>query len=96
MFIPIESRYNKTPDTVATIGPVTWSNKGRLTFLVQYVFSSFYGITQSYGHSTQCGRPVGARCSMGLGRNPLINGSIQHTFKLNFLLVEQFTVIPLD
>ena len=36
---------------------------------------------QYYGRSRQCGRPVGAQCSMGLGRNPLINGLIQHTFK---------------
>ena len=34
-----------------------------------------------YGRSRQCGRPVGAQCSMGLGRNPLINGLIQHTYK---------------
>ena len=29
-----------------------------------------------------CGRsrPVGAQWSMGLGRNPLINGLVQHTF----------------
>ena len=47
-----------------------------------------------YGRSRQCGRPVGARCSMGLGRNPLINGLIQHTFKINFLFLEKFTVIP--
>ena len=36
-------------------------------------------VTQFYGCSRQCGRPVGARCSMGLGRIPLINGLIQHT-----------------
>ena len=51
---------------------------------------------QYYGRSRQCGRPVGARCSMGLGRNLLINGLIQHTFNLNFLFVEKFTVIPFD
>ena len=39
---------------------------------------------QYYGRSRQCGCPVGARCSMGLGKNPLINSLIQHTFKLNF------------
>ena len=33
---------------------------------------------------------------MGLGRNPLINGLIQHTQKINFLFVEQFPVIPFD
>ena len=43
--------------------------------------------TQFYGRNRQCGHPVGAQCSMGLGRNPLINGLIQHTFKINFLLV---------
>ena len=47
-----------------------------------------------YGRSRQCGRPVGAGCSMGLGRNLLINGLIQHTFKIFFLYVEKFTVIP--
>ena len=30
---------------------------------------------------------------LGLTRNPLINGLIQHTFKI-FLFVEKFTVIP--
>ena len=29
-----------------------------------------------------------------LGRNPLINGLIQHTLKMNFLFVEKFPVIP--
>ena len=52
--------------------------------------------TRLYGRSRQCGRPVGARCSMGLGRNPLINGLIQHTFKLYILFLEKFTVIPFD
>ena len=33
--------------------------------------------------SRQCSRPVLARCSMGFGPNPLINGLILHTFKLN-------------
>ena len=46
-------------------------------------------ITQYYGRIRQWGRPVGARYSMGLGRNPLINGLIQHTFNLNFLFVEK-------
>ena len=31
--------------------------------------------TQLYGRSRQCGRPIGAQCSMGLGRNPLIGNS---------------------
>ena len=53
-------------------------------------------ITQHYGRSRQCGRPVVALCSMGLGRNPLINGLIKHTFKINFLFVEKFTKIPFD
>ena len=42
--------------------------------------------SQFYGCSRQCGRPVRARCSMELGWNPLINGLILHTFKLNILL----------
>ena len=54
------------------------------------------GEAQYYGRNRQCGRPVGAQCSMGLGLNPLINGLIQHTFKLNFLFVEKLTVIPFD
>ena len=44
--------------------------------------------SQLYGRSRQYSRPVGAQCSMGLDRNPLINGLIQHTFKLNILFVE--------
>ena len=32
----------------------------------------------------------------GIRPEPLINGLIQHTFKLNFLSVEKWTVIPLD
>ena len=52
--------------------------------------------TQFYGRSRQCGRPVGAQLSMGLGRNPLINGLILHTFKINILFVEKFTVILYD
>ena len=44
--------------------------------------------SQYYGRSRQCGCPVGDQCSMGLDRNPLINGLIQHTFKLNFLFVK--------
>ena len=52
--------------------------------------------SQYYGRSRQCDRPVGAQCSMGLGQNPLINGLIQHTFKLYFLYLEKFTVIPFD
>ena len=53
-------------------------------------------IPQFYGRSRQCSRLVGAKCSMGLGRNPLINGLIQHTLKINFLFIEKFTAIPLD
>ena len=49
-----------------------------------------------YGRSTQCGRSVGAQCSMGLRQNPLINGLIQPTFKLNILFLEKITVIPFD
>ena len=52
-------------------------------------------LAQYYGRSRQCGRPVGAGCSIGLGWNPLMNGLIQHTFKLNLLFVEKLTVIPL-
>ena len=51
---------------------------------------------QLYGCSRQCSRPVLARCSIGFGPNPLINGLIQHTFKLNILLLEKFTVIHFD
>ena len=50
-------------------------------------------IPQFYGRS---GRPVRARCSMGLGRKPLLNGLIHHTFKISFLFVEKFPVIPFD
>ena len=49
-----------------------------------------------YGRSRQCGRPVGARCSMGLGQKPLTNGLIWHTFKLNIIFLEKFTEILLD
>ena len=31
-------------------------------------------VTQFYDFSRQCGRPVGAQCSIGFGRYPLING----------------------
>ena len=31
---------------------------------------------------------------MGIYSNPLINGLIQHTFKINFVFVEKFSVIP--
>ena len=31
---------------------------------------------------------------MGIYSIPLINGQIQHTFKLNFVFVEKFPVIP--
>ena len=41
-----------------------------------------------YGRSRQWSRPIGSRCSMGLGRNPQKNGLIQQTLK--------FTVIPFD
>ena len=51
---------------------------------------------QLYGRSRQCGCSVGARCSIGLGRNPLKNVLIQHTFKLNILFVEKFIVIHLN
>ena len=52
--------------------------------------------TQFYGRSRQCGHPVRARCSLGLGRNPLINGLFQHTLKINFLFVKKNAVIPFD
>ena len=64
--------------------------------ICQYVCLQFHPLPQYYGRSIQCDCPIGARCSMGLGRNPLINGLIQHTFKLDFLFVEKFTVIPFD
>ena len=44
----------------------------------------------------RCSRPVLARCSMGFDPNPLINGLIMHTFKLNILFLEKFTVIHFD
>ena len=54
-------------------------------------------ISQLYGCSRQCGRLVGAQCSMGFGPNPLINGLIQHTLKLDiFFFIEKFTVIHFD
>ena len=53
-------------------------------------------MAQLYDCGRQCGRPVGARCSMGFGPNPLINGLLQHTFKLNILFLEKFTVIHFD
>ena len=43
--------------------------------------------------SRQCSRPVLDQCSMGFGPNPLINGLILNTFKLNILFLEKFTVI---
>ena len=39
---------------------------------------------QLYGRSRQCGRPVGALIEREFHSNPLINGLIQHTFKMNF------------
>ena len=51
---------------------------------------------QLYDCSRQCSRPVLAQCSMGFGPNPLINGLIQHTLKLNILFLEKFTVIHFD
>ena len=47
---------------------------------------------QFYGRIRQCGRLVRAQCSMGLGRNPIINSLIQYTFKINFVFVEKFPV----
>ena len=41
-------------------------------------------VTQLYGRSRQCGRPVGALIEWEFHSNPLINGLIQHTFKINF------------
>ena len=60
-----------------------------------YIVASYMN-SQLYGCSGQGGRLVGARCSMGFGLNPLINGLIQHTFKLNILVLEEFTVIHFD
>ena len=70
-----------------------------LTFRQQFLHWGRFennSCSQFYGLSRQCGRPVRARCSMELGRNPLINGLIQHTFQINFLFVEKFPVIPFD
>ena len=61
-----------------------------------FVFLSVHHASQLYGCRRQCGRPVGARCSMGFWPNTLINGLIQHTFKLNILLLEKITVIHFD
>ena len=47
--------------------------------------------TQLYECSRQCSRPVLARCSMGFGPNPLINGLILH-----ILFLEKITVIHFD
>ena len=63
---------------------------GKIRFLYDDVPSRLYG------RSRQCSCPVGARCSMGLGRNQLINGLNQHIFKLNILFIKKFTVIPFD
>ena len=52
------------------------------------------GHAQLYGRSRQCGRPVGALIEWEFRSNPLINGFIQHTFKINLLFVEHFQVIP--
>ena len=52
--------------------------------------------TQLYGCSRQCSRPVLARCSMGFTPNPLINGLILHTFKLNILFLEKCALIHFD
>ena len=52
--------------------------------------------TRRYGCSRQCSRPVWAWCSMRIGRYPIINGLILHTFKLNILFLEKFTVIHFD
>ena len=46
--------------------------------------------------SRQCSRPVLARCSMGFGPNPLINGLNLPTIKLNILFLEKFTVMHFD
>ena len=48
--------------------------------------------TQLYGHSRQCGHPVGALIEWEFHSNQLINGLVQHTFNLLFL--ENFQVIP--
>ena len=48
-------------------------NYGHFTILDIMDIIDIRDITRLYGRSRQCGRPVGAPCSMGLGRNPLIN-----------------------
>ena len=62
----------------------------------QQEYISRYYNTQFYDCSRQCVCPVGARCSMGFGRYPLINALIQHNFKINFLFLEKFIVISFD
>ena len=44
---------------------------------------------QLYGCSRQCSRPVLVQYSMGFSPNPLINGLIQHTFKLNIFFLKK-------
>ena len=53
-------------------------------------------LAQLYECSRQCSCLVLARCSMGFGPNPKINGLLQHTFKFNILFLEKFTVIHFD
>ena len=63
----------------------------------QYMYSYDYlpKNTQFYGCSRVCSCPVGPWCSMGLGRNPLINGLIQHNFKIHFLFVKKKIIVIL-
>ena len=69
-----------------TISPLALAAIGRMVLVSNLSSTS---AAQLYGCSRQCGRPVGARCSMGFGPNPLINGLIQHTFKFNILFLEK-------
>ena len=61
-------------------GPVIW----KPSHIVPKVF------THVYGCSRRCGGPVGAVIEWEVHFNPLINGTIQHTFKINLLFVEIF------
>ena len=85
------------------LSPVTWHVSPDNHFMqLQLLWKSIevwwcsYRRPQLNECSRQCSCLVLARCSMGFGPNPLINGLILHTFKLNILFLEKFTVIHFD
>ena len=76
-------------DPLMSPGGLTWSTDVSpgscdmvMDWLIHWAVSATYH-PQLYGCSRQCSCPVLAWCSMGFGPNQLINGLIQHTFKLN-------------